>query len=136
MKETYLARDELLVLLGAKKDHVKTNIMDYLKILKKEVFVNKGAIVDDLIRGIGKLKEAKLFKSAYEDFKSAIRRELTQENWNPMLALKDDDVFERCRLFAEIMKISYTNNFNEKGPCLRNLGRAEKIDTVHYQLGN
>ena len=53
-EETNLALDEFAILLGAKRQHVNKNIKEYLKILKREVFNENGAVLDDIIRGIFK----------------------------------------------------------------------------------
>jgi hypothetical protein len=78
MEDTKWALDDFAILLGVKKPHVKANLQEYLKIVKKEVFGESGAVVEYIIRGIEKLKKEDLFTSAWGDFKKAIGRDKTQ----------------------------------------------------------
>ena len=127
MAETKLALDELVVLLGAKKTHEQIELKDFLLILKKEAFSGKGPIIDDLIKGIEKLKSEELIKSAVKDFRRAITREMPEGEFNPRLAVKNSDVFERCRLFAEIMSISYTDCLCNGGPSFRQMSNTALV---------
>ena len=74
--ETKLALNELVVILGVKKNHERENLKEFLLILKDEVFGGKGAIIDDLVRGVEKIKNGNLLESAFGDFNRAIIREV------------------------------------------------------------
>ena len=83
------------------------DIKEYLKILQKEVFGEKGEIVDDLIQGIKKVKEGIIFEDASKDFKRASRREKPNYNKNSNCSTgRQNDVYERCKLFGKVMNIS------------------------------
>ena len=120
--------DELVVLLGAKKLQERKDLEDWLRIIQNEVFDGNGPIIEDLSRGIKRLKKKRVSR-AYEDFSRVIQHihaEDHRQNLNSRMVVGKADVFKRCRLFAEIMSTCYTSNLEHGGPCFRQL---EDLDT-------
>ena len=114
--ESEHALGQFAIILGAKKSHVAQNLKEYLHMLKKHQLDEHGAIIEDIRKGIDKLKNG-LSKRALEDFKKATSREMNNEN----------ELFIRCKLFASLMVISHSDNI-ENGARFRTMEQLEDQD--------
>ena len=73
------ALKDFLIILGSKKHQVSQNLLEYLEMLKKNEFTEKGGIIEDISSGIAKLKTEGLSETAFQDFKRAAGREVRPE---------------------------------------------------------
>ena len=124
LSNSLAALEQYSVLLGANKEHISQNLLEYLTEIQKEILGNNGTIVDDILKGIKNLKEEGLAQIAQNDFKRAALREMREKTSSPL----EVSLFSLCQLFAKILVISYTDNAGENIAHFRSIEQLSEIE--------
>ena len=124
LSNSLAALEQYSVLLGANKEHISQNLLEYLTEIQKDILGNNRAIAEDIIKGIKNLKEEGLAQIAQNDFKRAALREMRENTSSPL----EVSLFSLCQLFANILVISYTDKSGGNIAHFRSIEQLSEIE--------
>ena len=107
------AMKQFSIVLGVIKTHVSEELEEYVSLLMSEGSQSRKNVVEHLKKGIRKVKK-ELYQSAKEEFEKIADWENTETN-------KEASIISRCKLFAQVLVVSYTEQYQNQGPCFKPL---------------